>query len=170
MTGQRPQPIRVTVADFDMPFGSMIVFMLKWALAAIPAMLILIIVGGVVTVVFAGLMAGIVSTAAFRPRSTAPIEESVSGPYSPAFVVTVRPTTDGWSLSSDSTVVWEKCSLSMAGHSVDVPRLPNDRVVDIAASALGSGGIRAGQAIRDRDISISCLSPEHRTARIYLFR
>jgi hypothetical protein len=35
------QSIRVTVVDFDMPFTSMIGFMIKWALAAIPAMLIL---------------------------------------------------------------------------------------------------------------------------------
>jgi hypothetical protein len=32
---------RVTVVDIDMPFGSMVGFMVKWALAAIPAILIL---------------------------------------------------------------------------------------------------------------------------------
>lgn len=36
-----PQPVRVVVADFDMPFGSMVGFMVKWAIAAIPALLIL---------------------------------------------------------------------------------------------------------------------------------
>jgi hypothetical protein len=29
-----------------MPFGSMIVFMVKWAVASIPAILILVVVGG----------------------------------------------------------------------------------------------------------------------------
>jgi len=36
-----PHPQRVTVADFDMGFGSMVVFMVKWAIAAIPAAIIL---------------------------------------------------------------------------------------------------------------------------------
>ena len=31
----------VKVSDFDMPFGSMVVFMVKWAIASIPAFLIL---------------------------------------------------------------------------------------------------------------------------------
>jgi uncharacterized membrane protein YvbJ len=35
------KPQRVTVVDFDMKFTSMIIFMVKWALAAIPAMIIL---------------------------------------------------------------------------------------------------------------------------------
>ena len=37
--------LRVVVTDFDMPFGSMVGFMIKWTLAAIPAFLILSIVG-----------------------------------------------------------------------------------------------------------------------------
>ncbi len=36
---------RVMVADIHMPFGSMVVFMIKWALAAIPAFIILWIIG-----------------------------------------------------------------------------------------------------------------------------
>jgi hypothetical protein len=43
---QPPQfPMRVVVVDFDMPFGSMVGFMVKWALAAIPAFLILFCLG-----------------------------------------------------------------------------------------------------------------------------
>jgi hypothetical protein len=37
-------PPRVIVADFEMNFGSMIWFMIKWAFASIPAM---IVIGGV---------------------------------------------------------------------------------------------------------------------------
>ncbi len=37
-------PQRVHVIDFEMPFGSMVMFMIKWALAAIPAMIILCLV------------------------------------------------------------------------------------------------------------------------------
>ncbi len=36
----------VIVKDFDMPFGSMIVLMVKWALASIPAIIILAILVG----------------------------------------------------------------------------------------------------------------------------
>ncbi|MEH0689237.1 hypothetical protein H4F17_09205 [Vibrio cholerae] len=32
---------RVSVVDINMPFGSMVVFMIKWAIAAIPAMFVL---------------------------------------------------------------------------------------------------------------------------------
>jgi hypothetical protein len=35
------KPHKVTVVDFDMKFGSMVFFMIKWAIAAIPAMIIL---------------------------------------------------------------------------------------------------------------------------------
>lgn len=48
----QPAPNRVTVTDIDMPFGSMIVFMVKWALAAIPALLIL----GVMAALIGGLL------------------------------------------------------------------------------------------------------------------
>jgi len=35
---------KVTVTDIDMPFGSMIIFMAKWAIASIPAFTILLLV------------------------------------------------------------------------------------------------------------------------------
>lgn len=34
-------PAELTVVDIDTPFGSMVTFMIKWALAAIPALIIL---------------------------------------------------------------------------------------------------------------------------------
>ena len=39
-----PEPVApapVTIVDFQMPFGSMVIFMVKWVIAAIPALLIL---------------------------------------------------------------------------------------------------------------------------------
>lgn len=51
-------PARVTVVDIDMPFGSMFIFMLKWAFAAIPAMMVLAVLGFFVSAVFAALMVG----------------------------------------------------------------------------------------------------------------
>jgi hypothetical protein len=51
-----PSPIlRVTVVDVNMPFASMVGFMVKWAIAAIPAVLIL----GVLAVFGAALFAAV---------------------------------------------------------------------------------------------------------------
>ena len=52
---------QVTVVDIEMPFGSMVVFMVKWAIASIPAFLILMVILGAV-VTFFGVLSGI------RPR------------------------------------------------------------------------------------------------------
>ena len=38
-------PLRVVVTDVHMPFGSMVLFMVKWSLASIPALFILAMVG-----------------------------------------------------------------------------------------------------------------------------
>ena len=36
---------KVQVTNFDMPFGNMVYFMVKWAIASIPALIILFIIG-----------------------------------------------------------------------------------------------------------------------------
>lgn len=51
---QSPQPIVVT--DIHMPFWSMVIFLVKLAIAAIPAILILAVLGAVLSGVFAGLL------------------------------------------------------------------------------------------------------------------
>ena len=38
---------QVTVVDVRMPFMSMVVFMVKWAIASIPALLILFVIAGI---------------------------------------------------------------------------------------------------------------------------
>ena len=52
-----PAPQAVTVVDVSMPFGSMVVFMLKWAFASIPAMFIIGAVFGVIALVLGGFAA-----------------------------------------------------------------------------------------------------------------
>ena len=42
----------VTVTDIKMPFGSMVEFMVKWAIASIPAFIILFLIGMMVMGVF----------------------------------------------------------------------------------------------------------------------
>ncbi len=50
---------RVTVTDIDMPFWSMVRFMIKWAVATIPAMIILVVVSvvfGAIAMTFLGVL------------------------------------------------------------------------------------------------------------------
>ncbi len=47
----------VVVTDIKIPFVSMVILMVKWAVAAIPALFILFIIGGVLTMVL-GLIFG----------------------------------------------------------------------------------------------------------------
>lgn len=46
----------VSVVGFDMPFMDMVSFMVKWALASIPAAVILFVVGFAIVAVFGGLV------------------------------------------------------------------------------------------------------------------
>lgn len=46
-----PEIIEVVVSDIKMPLGSMVVFMVKWAIAAIPALIILALLGFFVSAV-----------------------------------------------------------------------------------------------------------------------
>jgi len=51
----RPAPIPVIVTDVQMPIGSMLIFMLKWAIVAIPAAFILIIASAVLLGILRGI-------------------------------------------------------------------------------------------------------------------
>ena len=49
----------VVVTDIKMPFGSMVVFMVKWAVATIPAIIMLTVIGsitlGILNAIFGGI-------------------------------------------------------------------------------------------------------------------
>ena len=51
----------VVVTDIKMPFGSMVVFMIKWSLASIPAVIILLIIYAIAVALFGfgGIAAGL---------------------------------------------------------------------------------------------------------------
>lgn len=49
----------VTIVDIKMPFWSMVVFMVKWAVAAIPAILILAVLGALLVGILGGLFGGL---------------------------------------------------------------------------------------------------------------
>lgn len=55
----RPEPQKVTVTDINMPFGSMVVFMVKWTLAAIPAVIMLSVVGAAIYIAFGAIGLGL---------------------------------------------------------------------------------------------------------------
>ena len=46
---------KVQVTNFDMPFEDMIIFMVKWSLASIPAFIILFIIFGILFAIFGAL-------------------------------------------------------------------------------------------------------------------
>jgi hypothetical protein len=48
----------VVVTDVKIPFWSMVVLMVKWAVAAIPALIILLVIGAVVSMVMAAIFGG----------------------------------------------------------------------------------------------------------------
>ena len=47
---------RVVVVDVKMPFLSMVIFMVKWAIASIPAIIILSVIGAVIAGLLGGFM------------------------------------------------------------------------------------------------------------------
>lgn len=47
----------VRIVDVDMPFWSMVSFMVKWAIATIPALVLLFLAGAVIVALFGGLAA-----------------------------------------------------------------------------------------------------------------
>jgi hypothetical protein len=53
---------RVTLVDINIPFGRMVAIIIKWTLAAIPAMILVSIIVSIIfallTVIFGGLLAG----------------------------------------------------------------------------------------------------------------
>jgi hypothetical protein len=55
-------PNHMIVTDIKMPFGSMVVFMVKWVIASIPALIILTIILSVVSVIFGGVIAGLIGS------------------------------------------------------------------------------------------------------------
>jgi hypothetical protein len=47
--------MQVVVSDIEMPFMSMVLFIIKWTIAAIPAMIVLLILGAVAGVFLGGM-------------------------------------------------------------------------------------------------------------------
>lgn len=54
---QPAMPSRVSIVDINMPFGSMVLFMVKWSLAAVPALIILTFIFGIIFSLLFGTLA-----------------------------------------------------------------------------------------------------------------
>jgi hypothetical protein len=52
----QPETQKVRIVDLEMPFMSMVTFMVKWAIAAIPALIILALIGAFAAALFSGLV------------------------------------------------------------------------------------------------------------------
>ena len=61
MTSSDTDRSEVVVVDVQMPFMSMVTFMVKWTLASIPALIILAVIAAVLAGMFAGLFSGLAS-------------------------------------------------------------------------------------------------------------
>ena len=55
MTNSDASINEVIVTDVKMNFGSMVIFMVKWVIASIPAFIILFFIGAIFTGIFAGI-------------------------------------------------------------------------------------------------------------------
>lgn len=53
------QKQEIIVTDIQMPFFSMVIFMIKWAIATIPAAIILVIFASLTMIILTGIGAGI---------------------------------------------------------------------------------------------------------------
>jgi hypothetical protein len=52
-------PHRIAIADIQIPFWRMVAIMIKWTLAAIPAVIIVSIIFGIIGAVFGGIFAAV---------------------------------------------------------------------------------------------------------------
>ena len=59
MEASASDPADVVVTDIQMPFWSMVTFMVKWSLASIPAFIILFALAAVLTILFLGAFGGL---------------------------------------------------------------------------------------------------------------
>lgn len=55
MSDVNGSPARVAIVDVQMPFGSMVMFIFKWTIASIPALIVL----GLLALALSGIVAGV---------------------------------------------------------------------------------------------------------------
>lgn len=78
LMNQDPQPQEIVVRDIRMRFGSMVIFMVKWAFAAIPALLIIVFLTVAATLFASGMMTSLMGALSHKATS-----ETTTGSPSP---------------------------------------------------------------------------------------
>ena len=138
--------VRVSVTDVDMRFFSMVRFMVKWAIAAIPAFLILLILGAVFWAVLLGIVQGIGSSLLHKSADVSDAAGSSPPLTAPAP-----------GANSDS-----KLNAPDAAVAAYFPKIAI-RNVKVAKSALDQDGVwgeikNAGdQSLKEVELTIYCL-------------
>ena len=141
------QPNRVSVADIDMPFLSMVRFMVKWAIAAIPAFLILLILGGVFGGMVLGFFTGLGTRLANRPVAARPpaVGTLVTSPADAKKSVDVSPNARAAALYIPNVLV---------------------RQVEVGRNTLGEPGVfgevknTGDSTLKEVEITVFCLGPD----------
>ena len=86
----------VVVVDIKMGFWSMVIFMVKWAFAAIPAMLIIAVIGAMIFGFLIGFVGGVGALGSRAPAVAAPVENPVATGVTPEKIVTPVETPDSF--------------------------------------------------------------------------
>lgn len=79
-SGAGDQSQQVVITDIRMNFISMVIFMVKWAFAAIPAMIIIFLIVGMMGALFTGVVAGFMGSGSSSPKSSVTPSSHVSQP------------------------------------------------------------------------------------------
>jgi hypothetical protein len=116
----------VTVTDIRMPFGSMVLFMVKWAVASIPALIIIVLLG----TVFWGVAIGFLSTMGTTRWSSA-LTDAITGKSQG----TVRTNTAEQNTYTGKTL---EIASPPASVSVDANRRPAEDAARVDAAKLAA--------------------------------
>jgi hypothetical protein len=141
------QPIRVV--NIDMPFWSMVTFMVKWAVATIPAFLLLFAVGAICVLLFGGIGAAL-NRIDDAPRTESLIVGSAREAMAPgALTVSISEKSDAWWVANETDYMWNICWAERMGQRGSFPTMnPNATVAVRHDSFRPTDGAYAGSDLR----------------------
>jgi hypothetical protein len=158
----RPNTSRVRLVGIDMPFWSIMGFLIKMALAAVPMLIIVVTTVAIMGVVLSGLMPVFASMLPIPSAS----KSSVFRPL----VVAVWPDENGWVVRSESDRRWSNCELLLNDAVIQVPFLPPHIAVFVPrryAPLTHNPVADVGSA--SAPMNLICRSPQSAVARMYWF-
>ncbi len=134
-------PRNVVVADIRLPFWSMVVFMVKWAIAAIPALLLLAIIGFGIAVLSMALLASVGGSK--QSSATLPTPSYSNSPAPPSYSSTPasakqEPYAPNVPDRCKGSTEIEKCVDQEQRWSQEAPELRAKRQADLEAARKAS--------------------------------